>query len=70
VNWTGCAVVDATEIRLSVGKSSERNKATETSVHELKSFCEASFTTYNALMKNWECTPMQCREQMAIVTAF
>jgi hypothetical protein len=47
VNWTGCALVDETEIRLSVGKGSERNKETGTSMHELKSFCEASFMAYN-----------------------
>jgi hypothetical protein len=62
--------VDETEIRLSVGKGSERNKETGTSMHELKSFCEASFMAYNVWMKNWECAPMQYREQMAIVTPF
>jgi hypothetical protein len=46
MNWTGCVLVDETEIRLSDGKGSERNKETGTSTRELKSFCE-SFTTYN-----------------------
>jgi hypothetical protein len=47
VNWTGCALVYGTEIRLSDGKGAERNKETGTSMHELKSFCETSFTAYN-----------------------
>jgi hypothetical protein len=39
--------VDETEIILSAGKGSERNKETGTSTHELKSFCETGFTAYN-----------------------